>query len=72
MVVVLPDPVAVTRAVTLAVEAPDTVPVTRGVEVTVPLLPVGVTDELRLSDTVCEDETLVLTLPLTVRLPRAD
>ena len=87
VVVVLPDPltvavvpdaltvpigVAVIRDVTLAVEAPDTVTVTGGVEVTVPLLPVGVTDELPLLDTVCEDETLVLGLALTVRLPRAD
>jgi hypothetical protein len=38
----------------------------------VPLLPVGVTDELPLLDRLCEDETLVLGLPLTVRLPRAD
>ena len=66
MVVVLPVPLAVRRAVTLAVEAPDTVPVT------VPLVPVGVTDELALSDTRCEDETLVLALPLAVRLSRAD
>ena len=72
IVVVLPVPLAVTRAVTLAVEGPDTVTVTAGVEVTVPLLPVGVTDELVLSDTVCEDEILVLALPVTVRVPRAD
>ena len=39
---------------------------------TVALLPVGVTDELPLLDRLCEDETLVLGLPLTVRLPRAD
>jgi hypothetical protein len=48
------------------VEAPD------AVTVTVPLLPVGVADELPLFDRLCEDETLVLGLALTVRLPRAD
>lgn len=87
MVVVLPVPLTVAVVpdalgvpigldvvvpITDTVEAPDTVTVTAGVEVTVPLLPVGVTDELALLDTRCEDEILVLALPLTVRLPRAD
>ena len=64
--------VVVLVPITDTVEGPDTVPVTAGVELTVLLLPVGVTDELQLSDTLCEGETLVLGLPLTVRLPRAD
>lgn len=87
MVVVLPVPltvavvpvaltvpigVVVVVPITDTVEGPDTVPVTAGVELTVPLLPVGVTDELALSDKLCEDEILVLALPLTVGVLRAD
>ena len=62
--VALEDPIAVSLVVPITdiVKAPDTVP----------LLPVGVTDELPLLDRLCEDETLVLGLALTVRLPRAD
>ena len=62
--VALEDPIGVSLVVPITdiVKAPDTVP----------LLPVGLTDELPLLDRVCEDETLVLGLPLTVRLPRAD
>jgi hypothetical protein len=77
-VAVVPDALAVPIGVVVlvpitdTVEAPDTVSVTRGVELKVPLRPVGITDELALSDAVCEDETLVLALPVIVRLSRAD
>lgn len=87
MLVVLPVPLAVAVVplaltvpigvdvlvpITDTVEGPDTLTVIADVALIVPLLPVGVTDELALSDTVCEDETLVLELPVTVRLLRAD
>lgn len=71
-------PLTVAVVVPVAVEVPIgvslLVPITDMVKApdTVPLLPVGVTDELPLLDRLCEDETLVLGLPLTVRLPRAD
>ena len=68
----VPTEVCVLVPITDTVEGPDTLTVIAGVALTVPLLPVGVTDELALSDTVCEDEILVLALPVTVRLPRAD
>jgi hypothetical protein len=81
VVVVLPVPLAVAvvpLALTVPIGVDVLVPITDTVEgpdtltVTVPLLPVGFTDELALSDTLCEDEILVLALPVTVRLPRAD
>jgi hypothetical protein len=58
----VPIGVALLVPITDIVKAPETVP----------LLPVGVTDELPLFDRLCEDETLVLGLPLTVRLSIAD
>ncbi len=79
MKVVVVLPVALTVAVVpVALEVPIEVallvPITEMVKApdNVPLLPVGLTDELPLLDRLCEDETLVLGLPLTVRLPRAD
>jgi hypothetical protein len=71
-VAVVPDALTVPIGVDVVVPITDKVEAPDTLTVTVPLLPVGVTDELALSDTVCEDETLVLALPVTVRLSRAD
>lgn len=71
-VAVVPDALTVPIGVAVVVPITDTVEGPDTVTVTVPLVPVGVTDELALSDTRCEDETLVLALPVTVRLSRAD